>query len=192
MKRLLAVFPAAVLPLLTTLTPGLASAQTSFSPNTSMVAKPVEPTAVERVQQLVRSGQRDKALAEADTALATNPKNAQLRFVRAVLLADLGRSAEAKASFEQLIQDYPELPEPYNNLAAIIAGEGRLAQAEQLLKAALDANPSFATAHENLGDLYLRLAADAYAKATQLAPTNRAAAAKLKQVRELAARTTAR
>ncbi len=185
MKRPFAPHPIFALLLAAALAGGPACAQTSLTPGMPLVAAPAEPTPLEQVQQLVKQGQLDKALARADAAIAANPKNAQLRFVRAVVLNDLGRTADAKAGFEQLIQDYPELPEPYNNLAAIIAAEGRLVRAEQLLKSALEASPNFATAHENLGDLYLRMAAEAYAQAVKFAPNNRQAAAKLAQVREL-------
>lgn len=167
---------------------GGVSAQTTPSADLPLVQKDERPAPVEEVRRLAREGQTTKALARADEALAANPRDAQLRFVRAVLLADLKRTAESKAAFEQMIEDFPELPEPYNNLAAIVAAEGRLARAEQLLKSALDANPTFATAHENLGDLYLRMAADSYAQAAKLAPANRGVAAKLAQVRELAGR----
>lgn len=167
---------------------GGASAQTTPSADTPLVQKDERPAPVDEVRRLAREGQTTKALARADEALAANPKDAQLRFVRAVLLADAKRMPEAKAGFEQLIQDYPELPEPYNNLATIAAAEGQLARAEQLLKSALEANPAFATAQENLGDLYLRMAADAYAQAARLAPANRGVVAKLAQVRELASR----
>lgn len=181
MKRFIPVLPCALILAFAS----VAMAQTTPGANIPLTKKVQEPTAVEQVQALVRSGQSAKALARADEALAANPKNAQLRFMRGVLLGDLNRVGEAKAVFEQLTQDYPELPEPYNNLAAILAGEGQLAQAEALLKSALDVAPNYATARENLGDLYVRMAAESYAKAAQLAPGNRGLATKLGQTREL-------
>jgi Flp pilus assembly protein TadD len=180
------LFAHAVLACLAFATPAL-HAQTAPTP-IPLTEGPRDPTALQQVQALARGGQTAAALAKADEALRANPKDAQLRFVRATLLADLGRSAEARSAFEQLTEDFPELAEPYNNLAVIAASEGRLARAQELLRAALEANPKFATAYENLGDLYLRMATDAYEQATKLAPGNRQAAAKLVLVRELAAK----
>ena len=65
------------------------------------------------------------ALARADAQLAKNPKDAQLRFVRGVILTELKRPAEARAVFQRLTEEFPELPEPYNNLAVLYAGEGK-------------------------------------------------------------------
>ena len=160
-------------------------AQTSPTP-LPLFDGPKDPTPLQQVQALARSGQNVAALAKADEALRANPKDAQMRFVRATLLADLGRTAEARAAFEQLTEDFPELAEPYNNLAVLAAAEGRLARAQELLRAALEANPKFATAYENLGDLYLRMATEAYEQASKLAPGNRQLASKLTMVRELA------
>lgn len=160
-------------------------AQTAPTP-LPLTEEPKNLTAVQQVQALARGGQSTAALAKADEALRANPKDAQMRFVRATLLADLGRTAEARAAFEQLTEDFPELAEPYNNLAVLAAAEGRLARAQELLRAALEANPKFATAYENLGDLYLRMATEAYEQASKLAPGNRQVANKLTMVRELA------
>jgi Flp pilus assembly protein TadD len=162
-------------------------AQTAPTP-VPLTEGPRDPTALQQVQALARAGQTTAALARADQALRANPKDAQMRFVRATLLADLGRNAEARAVFEQLTEDFPELAEPYNNLAVIAAAEGRLARAQELLRAALEANPKFATAYENLGDLYLRMATEAYEQAAKLAPGNRQTAAKLALAREIAAK----
>lgn len=162
-------------------------AQTAPTPLT-LTEEPRDPTTLQQVQTLVRNGQPAAALAKADEALRANPKDAQMRFVRATVLADLGRTAEARAAFEQLSEDFPELAEPYNNLAVLAAAEGRLARAQELLRAALEANPKFATAYENLGDLYLRMAAEAYEQAGKLAPNNRQVASKLTMVRELASK----
>lgn len=77
-------------------------------------------------------------------------------FKRATILEHLGRRDEAMAAYQQLINAYPEIPEPYNNLAILTAdgGKGDIDHAIELLDRAITANPNFATAHENLGDLY--------------------------------------
>ena len=65
----------------------------------------------------------------------------------------------------QLTRDYPELAEPYNNLAVLHAASGHLEKAREALETALRLDPGYATARENLGDVYLRLAASAYEQA---------------------------
>jgi len=82
-------------------------------------------------------------------------------------------------------EDFPELPEPYNNLAVLYASEGQLDSARAALEMALAAAPNYATALENLGDVYLQMAADAYQRAAKLDPSNRQAGAKLALSREL-------
>ncbi|HEY9025308.1 MAG TPA: tetratricopeptide repeat protein, partial [Burkholderiaceae bacterium] len=81
--------------------------------------------------------------------------------------------------------DYPDLPEPYNNLAALYAANGDYGRARVTLEQAVRANPGYAIAHENLGDVYAALASQSYAKARQLDPTNAALDNKLALAREL-------
>ncbi len=108
------------------------------------------------------------ALDALDARIKTNPHDVQARFKRATILARLNRDQEAIDAFTELTQTYPELPEPYNNLAALYAKEGRYDDARAALEAAVKANPSYGLAWENLGDLYLRLADASYRRATAL------------------------
>lgn len=130
------------------------------------------------VSKLASSRQYAQALAKADEYLSSKPRDPQMRFLRGVILSESGRSAEAIAAFTQLTEDFPELPEPYNNLAVLHAAQGQLDKARTLLEAALRGNPNYATAHENLGDVYARLASQAYAKALALDPRLSGAQAK--------------
>ena len=135
---------------------------------------------------LLKSGKAADALAKADQRLASAPKDPQLRFLRGVAQADSGKPNDAIATFTQLTQEYPELPEPYNNLAVLYAGQNQLDKARTALEMAIRTNPSYATAHENMGDIYAKLAAQAYNKALQLDATNSAALnPKLALIREL-------
>ncbi|HXZ08424.1 MAG TPA: tetratricopeptide repeat protein, partial [Paraburkholderia sp.] len=102
------------------------------------------------------------ALKQLDARIASNPRDVQARFKRATVLARLNRDDEAIAAFTELTQAFPELPEPYNNLAALLAKEGRLPEARAALETATRVSPNYGLAWENLGDLYLRLAAEAY------------------------------
>lgn len=137
------------------------------------------------IQRLQAAGQTAAALQRTEHELAGKPKDPQLRFMRGVLLTESQRGAEAIPLFEQLTQDYPDLAEPYNNLAALYAAGGDYERAKSALEQALRANPNLATAHENLGDVYAMLASRAYARALQLDPSNNAAPGKLATIRQM-------
>jgi len=144
---------------------------------------------VGEVDRLFHSGQQQEALARADRHLAAEPRDAQMRFLRGVLLAEAKRTDEAIQAFRSLTEDFPELPEPYNNLAVIYAERGQYGLARDALETAVRNNPQYATAQENLGDIYVQLARDAYAHAQKNTPGGAPAAAqltrKLSLVREL-------
>ncbi|CAE6714806.1 tetratricopeptide repeat protein [Paraburkholderia haematera] len=108
------------------------------------------------------------SLTQLDARIASNPHDAQAKFKRATVLAHLNRDDEAITAFTELTQLYPELPEPYNNLAALYAKHGRYDEARAALETATKVNPSYGLAYENLGDLYLRMADAAYRRAQGL------------------------
>lgn len=120
------------------------------------------------ISQLLQAGQAQQALAQIDQRLATQPRDAQLRFLRGVAQSDAGQPAEAIASFGALTEEFPELPEPHNNLAVLYAQQGQWDKARLALELALRSRPDYATAQENLGDVYAQLARQAYARALQL------------------------
>lgn len=137
------------------------------------------------VNRLTSRGEWAQALARADAHLATKPRDPQMRFLRGVILSEAGRASEAEEVFTRLTQDYPELPEPYNNLAVLLASRQELDQARAALEMALRNDPAYATAHENLGDVLTQLAARAYARAQQIDPSRQRLQAKLALVRQL-------
>ena len=137
------------------------------------------------VTRLFRSGQVAQAFAQIDRLLAAQPKDPQLRFLKGVMQSDAQHTDDAVITFHQLIQDYPDLPEPYNNLAVIHAARGDYAQARMALESALTANPGYAVAHQNLGEVLLQLASQSYAKAAQLDPSNAALASRLLLLRQM-------
>ena len=139
------------------------------------------------VTRLRGEGQPAAALAKAEQFLAAQPKDAQMRFARASLLVDLKRSSEAVAALESLTEDYPDLAEPYNNLAVLYASSGEYAKARSALEQALRLRPAYATAHENLGDVYAALAASSYASALKADPSLSGIQGKLAQVRQAVA-----
>jgi Flp pilus assembly protein TadD len=117
------------------------------------------------IAQLLKNGKSEQALQRADTYLTGNPRDPQMRFLKAVALTNLNRTDDAVAALRQLTEDYPELPEPYNNLAVIYARQGELEKARAALENAVRNNPDYAVAHENLGDIHVRLAYQSYAQA---------------------------
>lgn len=140
---------------------------------------------VQDINQLYRAGDLDAALTRAERFLAGSPKDARARFLKGLILADQGKSAEAVRVFTALTEDYPELAEPYNNLAVLYAAEGRYEAAKNALEMAIHAHPGYATAHENLGDLYARLAMQAYARALESDAGNRAAHTKYTLLKDM-------
>ena len=128
------------------------------------------------------------ALKRADAFLLKNPRDLQVRFLRGVILTDQNKNDDAIAAFESLTQDFPELPEPYNNLAVLRANEGQLDLARSLLMQAIIAQPNYVTAYENLGDVYVSLAAESYQRALKLDANNKTAQNKLALAREISAK----
>ena len=137
------------------------------------------------VNQLLRSGKHSEALAKADQYLAGKPRDPQMRFLKGVIQTEAGKPSDAISTFTKITQDYPELPEPYNNLAVLYASQSQFDKARAALEMAIRTNPSYATAHENLGDVYAKLASQAYSKALQLDAGNTAVQPKLALIREL-------
>jgi tetratricopeptide (TPR) repeat protein len=122
-------------------------------------------------------------MVELDRLLVMRPKDAALRFLKGVMLSETQRTAEAVSTFRQLNQDHPDLPEPYNNLAVIYAAQGDYAAARVALEAALVANPSYAVAHQNMGEVLLQLARVSFMRAALLEPANPVSAKRLALLR---------
>ena len=127
---------------------------------------------VQDANKLFKQGQYAPAMAKVNAFLANNPKDAQARFLKGLILAEQGNTADAIAVFSSLTEDYPELPEPYNNLAVLYAGQGQYEKAKSALEMAIRTHPNYATAHENLGDIYAKMASQAYDRALQLDRSN--------------------
>ncbi|MBG6070586.1 MULTISPECIES: tetratricopeptide repeat protein [unclassified Polaromonas] len=137
------------------------------------------------VNQLISAGQFPQALASADRYLAAKPRDPQMRFLKGVIQSGSAQTAEAMETFAQLNRDFPELPEPYNNLAVLYAGLGQFNKARESLDMAIRLNPRYAVAHENMGDVYARLASQSYSRALQLNAANAALPPKLALVNQL-------
>lgn len=140
---------------------------------------------IQEINQQFRKGDLAGALDNANRYLAKNPKDAQARFLKGLILADQGKTNDAIALFTALTEDYPELPEPYNNLAVLYASQGKYEAAKDSLEKAIRTHPSYATAHENLGDIYAKMASLAYDKALALDSRNTAAQTKLALIKDM-------
>lgn len=145
--------------------------------------KPAEGFAA--ASRLAQAGQTEQALRIVDTALKTRPRDAQWRFLQGSLLSQSQRRSEAIAVFTALTEEFPNLPEPHNNLAVLLAANGQVAQARVSLEAALRADPAYGVAHENLGDVNLRLSLQAYQRALASGGDTVALTRKIKQLRQI-------
>lgn len=144
-----------------------------------------QPADLQDINKLLKAGQTQLALDRVNVYLTTKPKDAVGRFIRGLAQAELGKTNDAIMTFQALTEDYPELPEPYNNLAVLYSSKGQFEKARLALELAIQTHPSYSTAHENLGDIYAKLASQAYDKALQLDKGNGMVATKLNLVRDL-------
>ncbi len=145
---------------------------------------------VSDISKLLRGGQLADALQKTDAALTQRPKDSQLRFLKGLILTEQNKVSEAITVFSKLSEDHPELPEPYNNLAVLYATNAQYDKARAALEMAIRTNPTYSTAHENLGDVYAKLASQSYDKALQLDSGNSTAKLKLTLVKNLVGNTT--
>ncbi len=146
---------------------------------------PASADELQDIQSLVKQGNQNQALDKVNSYLASRPKDAQGRFLKGVILTEQNKSAEAIKVFTALTEDFPELPEPYNNLAVLYASQQQYDKSRQALELAIQTHPSYATAHENLGDIYAKMASQAYDRALQLDKSNAAAQTKLSLIKEI-------
>ena len=147
------------------------------------LAGPAEDT--KDATKLYQQGKLDQALSKVNGALAQQPKDAQGRFLKGLILTEMKKGADAILVFTGLTEDYPELPEPYNNLAVLYASQGNYDKAKAALELAIHTHPSYSTAYENLGDIYAQLARRSYDKVLQLDKSNVTAQGKLSMVKDI-------
>ena len=140
---------------------------------------------LKEAQKLYGQQKLQPALDKIEVYLKAMPRDPQGRFLKGLILTEQKRTPDAIQVFTGLTEDFPELPEPYNNLAVLYASQGNYDKAKSALELAIHTHPSYATAHENLGDIYAQLASRAYDRALQLDKTNTTAQLKLAMVKDL-------
>ncbi len=149
------------------------------------VAWAAPPDDLKEAQKLYGQQKLQPALDKIEIYLKAMPRDPQGRFLKGLILTEQKRVQDAIQVFTGLTEDFPELPEPYNNLAVLYASQGNYDKAKSALELAIHTHPSYATAHENLGDIYAQLASRAYDRALQLDKTNTTAQLKLAMVKDL-------
>lgn len=130
----------------------------------------VQADTVREVHDALRRGDAVAALARADAALKQQPRDAQARFLRGLVLLEMGRDREARQAFTALTQEYPELPEPLINVALLQVRAGELEPARLSLEAALRNDPTHRLARLNLAEVHLLLAVHHWQAAAASAP----------------------
>jgi tetratricopeptide (TPR) repeat protein len=159
--------------------------RTAFTLSLAFAAASVHADELQDISRMMKQGQLPQSLERVDKYLAGKPRDAQGRFLKGLILTEMNRPSEAIQMFQKLSEDYPELPEPYNNLAVLYASQGQYEKARVALESSIRTHPSYATAHENLGDIYAKLASQAYDKALQLDSSNTGAKTKLAMIGDL-------
>lgn len=144
-----------------------------------------EPPDLDTIRQMAERGERVRALDELDRVVASDPNDIQAGFLRGLLLFEAGDLRAAQEAFTEIARRFPRLPEAYNNLAAIYAAEGEYEKARGALLSAAGNAPGYADVHANLGDLYVKMATDAYREAVELDPSDQVSAAKLQALERL-------
>jgi tetratricopeptide (TPR) repeat protein len=140
---------------------------------------------IQDINKLLKQGKQEQALGRVNAYLVSKPKDAQARFLKGLILTEQDKTTDAIKVFSDLTEDYPELPEPYNNLAVLYASQGQYDKARIALEMAIRTHPSYATAHENLGDIYAKMASQAYDRALQLDHGNTSTQTKLAMVKDI-------
>ena len=81
------------------------------------------------IAQLSREGKFVEAMAKVEVYLSSRPKDAQMRLLKGLVQRDAGKPSDALITFARMTEDFPELPEPYNNLGVIYADQNQLDKA---------------------------------------------------------------
>ena len=137
------------------------------------------------IEGFITQGRYVQALELTNENITREPDNVTYQFMKGIILTRQDNLDEAEQVFISLTRSHPELPEPFNNLAVIYAAQGEFDKARDALQQAINTHPSYATAHENMGDIYAKMASHAYNQALELDRDNTSAREKLSLVSSL-------
>ncbi len=148
-------------------------------------AKILAESNINEIKLLLKKGSYNAAETLVNNQIQDNLNNPELLFYRGIIENNLGENNKAIDTFRELTERFPELPEPFNNLAVLYAEKGQFRLAKEILEQAIKTNPSYLTAHINLGDIYTKMASEAYNKALEIDKTNNVAITKLSMITQL-------
>ncbi len=123
---------------------------------------------LEQAAEAVQARDFDGAMQYLEAIPQGQREDPQWQLLRAASEAGSGKLKEAEQRYQALIQQLPQMPEAYNNLAALYARQGRLDEAMELLERAMKTNESYATVYANLRSIYYEMSRSAYARALQM------------------------
>ena len=140
---------------------------------------------IEEIKVLLKNGSYDDAETLTNQSIENNLNNPELLFYRGIIETNQGKKNQAIDTFRDLTERFPQLPEPFNNLAVLYAEKGQFRLAKEILEQAIKTNPSYLTAHINLGDIFTKMASEAYNKALEIDKSNNIAITKLSMITQL-------
>jgi len=139
----------------------------------------------EEIKLLLKNGNYKKAESIIGDSIENSLNNPEILFYKGIIETNLGKTNQAIDTFRDLTERFPELPEPFNNLAVLYAEKGQFRLAKEILEQAIKTNPSYLTAHINLGDIFTKMASEAYNKALEIDKSNNIAITKLSMITQL-------
>ena len=140
---------------------------------------------IEEIKLLLKNGKYDHAEILINNFNENNLNDPELLFYKGIVETNLGKKNQAIDTFRDLTERFPGLPEPFNNLAVLYAEKAQYRLAKEILEQAIKTNPSYLTAHINLGDIYTKMASEAYNKALEIDKSNNIAITKLSMITQL-------
>ncbi len=149
------------------------------------LALPVVAGELDKVQRLVEDGEYQQAQAKIQVYLSKQPENKRALFLHALTQQKLGQTDDAIRSYEALTLSQPKSPEAWNNLAVLYAAKGQHNKARDALLSAINSHPSYATAYENLGNIYAKMAVSAYNRALDTGKNDQAGPIELANIDNL-------
>ena len=140
---------------------------------------------IKEIKVLLKNGKYAHAEILINNFNENNLNDPELLFYKGINETNLGKKNKAIDTFRDLTERFPELPEPFNNLAVLYAEKAQYRLAKEILEQAIKTNPSYLTAHINLGDIYTKMASEAYNKALEIDKSNNIAITKLSMITQL-------
>jgi Flp pilus assembly protein TadD len=119
--------------------------------------------AFQRGLTALKNDRMEDALEEFTTAEREHPDDPRIHNFRGIVLARLGRNAEAVAEYQESIRLDPRMEDTYRNLGFLKWTEHQLEPAREALERAVELSPSDSFAHYYLGRVQLE--AERYSQA---------------------------